>query len=224
MPPKKAQKTTLPHAIHLIGGRWRRRRIDIPSHTVVRPTPSRVRQTLFDWLGTHLQGKTCIDACAGTGALGLEAASRGARSVLFIEQDPVLSRRLHHLCQTLVSPPEQTPEKNKASFTSSLPLPLPLLRVITGRALEQMQRLTAASVEGVFLDPPFQDKALLLALLQQAMRVVIPGGWIYVETDMSPFQIGGWPTPEQGLHLYRHAQFGQVCFGVWQVRSAKWQV
>jgi 16S rRNA (guanine966-N2)-methyltransferase len=215
MPPKKTEKA-LPHAIHLIGGRWRRRRIDIPTHTVVRPTPSRVRQTLFDWLGSHLKGKTCIDVCAGTGALGLEAASRGASSVLFIERDPVLSRRLHHLCQTLLKVPGQVEKQEQEQKQGTLPL----LRVVTGRALEHMQTMGSSSVDVVFLDPPFQDKALLLALLQEAMRVLVPGGWVYVETDVPQVQIGDWPTPEQGLRMYRHAQCGQVCFGLWQVEKA----
>jgi 16S rRNA (guanine966-N2)-methyltransferase len=98
--------------------------------------------------------------------------------------------------------------------------PLPTLRVRSGHALSHLMRLESDSVHGVFLDPPFQDFSLLLALLTQAMRVLMPGGWVYVETGIAHERIPGWPTPAQGLHLHRSSQAGQVHFGLWQVTTS----
>src|SRR5450756_2414692 len=74
--------------VRIIGGAWRSRLISFPARTDLRPTPDRVRETLFNWLGQDLTGKTCLDLFAGSGALGLEAASRGARRVVMVERDP----------------------------------------------------------------------------------------------------------------------------------------
>ena len=82
-----ALMSTLPHQIRLIGGQWKRTRLGVPGMPGLRPTPDRVRETLFNWLGQDLAGWRALDAFAGTGALGLEAASRGAQSVLLVEQD-----------------------------------------------------------------------------------------------------------------------------------------
>src|SRR3954465_15139209 len=79
-----------PHEVRIIGGHWKRTRLDVPDRPGLRPTPDRVRETLFNWLGQDLSGWRCIDAFAGTGALGFEAASRGAAEVLLVEQDPDL--------------------------------------------------------------------------------------------------------------------------------------
>ncbi|WP_406672867.1 RsmD family RNA methyltransferase, partial [Natronospira sp.] len=73
--------------LRLIGGRWRGRRLSFPESGGVRPSPDRVRETLFNWLGPELVGARVVDLFAGTGALGLEALSRGAASVLFVERD-----------------------------------------------------------------------------------------------------------------------------------------
>src|SRR3954462_14527541 len=88
--PTSAPARTAPHQVRIIGGQWKRTKLDVADRPGLRPTPDRVRETLFNWLGHDLSGWQCIDAFAGTGALGFEAASRGATRVLLVEQDPQL--------------------------------------------------------------------------------------------------------------------------------------
>ena len=83
-----------PSEVRIIGGQWKRTRLPVANVPGLRPTPDRVRETLFNWLGQDLSGWRCIDAFAGTGALGLEAASRGAIEVRLIEQDGALVAQL----------------------------------------------------------------------------------------------------------------------------------
>src|SRR5215212_6919483 len=87
-------KTRLAHEVRIIGGLWKRTKLPVADKPGLRPTPDRVRETLFNWLGQDLTGLRCVDAFAGTGALGLEAASRGATDVLLVEQDPQLVNML----------------------------------------------------------------------------------------------------------------------------------
>ena len=88
-------------SVRIIAGQWRGRRLAIPRGTAVRPTPDRVRETVFNWLTDTLVGATCLDLFAGTGALGLEALSRGAREVWLVEQDAVLSQALRSIVSEL---------------------------------------------------------------------------------------------------------------------------
>lgn len=87
--------------IRIIGGQWKRTRLPVAQRPGLRPTPDRVRETLFNWLGQDLTGWRCLDAFAGTGALGLEAASRGAAAVQLVESDAALVAQLHTLQQRL---------------------------------------------------------------------------------------------------------------------------
>src|SRR5712675_3321065 len=87
--------------VRIIGGRFRGRVIRFPAAVDLRPTPDRVRETLFNWLGQDLSGWRCLDAFAGSGALGFEAASRGAASVVLIERDPQLARGLQAVRERL---------------------------------------------------------------------------------------------------------------------------
>src|SRR6187455_2539916 len=80
-------RRTLPNQVRIIGGHWKRTRLDVPDAPGLRPTPDRVRETLFNWLGQDLAGWRCLDAFAGSGALGFEAASRGASNVVLLERD-----------------------------------------------------------------------------------------------------------------------------------------
>ncbi len=93
-PAPRAPKGQPSHEVRIIGGQWRRTRLKVLDKPGLRPTPDRVRETLFNWLGQDLSGWRCVDAFAGTGVLGLEAASRGATHVLMVEQDAVLVQLL----------------------------------------------------------------------------------------------------------------------------------
>src|SRR3954464_6377836 len=91
------------HEVRIIGGQWKRTRLPVADKPGLRPTPDRVRETLFNWLGQDLDGWRCVDVFAGTGALGLEAASRGAAQVLLVEQDPDLVATLRGLKSRLAA-------------------------------------------------------------------------------------------------------------------------
>src|SRR5688500_20228263 len=91
------------HAVRIIGGQWKRTKLPVPDKPGLRPTPDRVRETLFNWLGQDLAGWRCVDAFAGTGALGLEAASRGAADVLLVEAEGVLVDQLRAVVARLAA-------------------------------------------------------------------------------------------------------------------------
>nr|MCU0927185.1 RsmD family RNA methyltransferase [Hydrogenophaga sp.] len=93
---KSAPRPTVnaPQEVRIIGGQWKRTPLPVADRPGLRPTPARVRETLFNWLGQDMTGLRCLDAFAGTGALGLEAASRGAAEVVLVENDPLLFKNL----------------------------------------------------------------------------------------------------------------------------------
>ena len=153
------------HEVRIIGGQWKRSRLPVADRPGLRPTPSRLRETLYNWLGQNLSGWRCVDAFAGSGALGFEAASRGAAEVRMFEADRALARSLGATAQRLGAAQ---------------------VRVEAGDALAGMARCAPASVDLVLLDPPFADAALLAAALAAAARVVVPGGWVYAESAAPP--------------------------------------
>ena len=173
------------HAIRIIGGQWRRTPIEVLDQPGLRPTPDRVRETLFNWLGQDLTGWRCVDAFAGTGALGLEAASRGAAQVIALEQAPALVRQLLALTQRL-----------QASG----------VQVQRADALAAMRRLPAEAFDLVFLDPPF-DGPWFEPALQAAARLVPVGGWVYLE---APVEWTDATLAPLGLQGRRHLKAGAV--------------
>ncbi len=184
-PVPKTPKGPPSHEIRIIGGQWRRTRLKVLEKPGLRPTPDRVRETLFNWLGQDLTGWRCVDAFAGTGVLGLEAASRGAAHVLMVEQDAVLVRDL-----------QDNTTRLKASMVS----------VQRGDAVSTLGRLPVGSVDLVFIDPPF-DGPWFEPALKAAARAVPVGGWIYLEAPVA------WPTEALtalGLQCERHLKAGAV--------------
>ncbi len=180
-----ANKATPPHEVRIIGGQWKRTKLRVPDKAGLRPTPDRVRETLFNWLGQDLTGWRCIDAFAGTGALGLEAASRGAAEVLLVEQDAQLVSLLRDV-QTR--------------------LDASAVRVQRGNGLSVLASQAPNSIDLVFLDPPF-DANLWDKSLRAASTAIAAEGWIYLEasaawddTRLAPF----------GLTLVRHIKAGAV--------------
>ena len=194
-PVHRASPRTPPHEVRIIGGQWRRTRLKVIDKPGLRPTPDRVRETLFNWLGQDLSGWRCVDAFAGTGVLGLEAASRGAAQVLMVEQDAVLVRNLQDNAMRL-----------QASMVS----------VQRGDAVTALGRLPAASVDLVFIDPPF-DGPWFEPALKAAVRVVPMGGWVYLE---APLQWSSQALAALGLRCERHLKAGAVHAHLLQRTSA----
>ena len=172
--------------IRIIGGQWKRTRLAVPDKPGLRPTPDRVRETLFNWLGPSLEGWHCVDAFAGTGALGLEAASRGATQVLLVEQDAALVKALHGLVQRLNATGQVT--------------------VRRGDGLASLRSVPATSIDLVLLDPPF-DANLFESALKAAHPCLRASGWLYLEAPQA------WSEDTLallGYRLHRHLKAGAV--------------
>ena len=188
---KPGKKTAAPAAskgsgeIRIIGGQWKRTRLAVAQRPGLRPTPDRVRETLFNWLGQDLTGWRCLDAFAGTGALGLAAASRGAAAVRLVEQDAALVAQLNTLQQRL----------GAANVV-----------VQRGDGTMALRQTPPGTLDLVFLDPPF-DANLFLPALQAAAAAMAPDGYVYLEAPQP------W-TDEQlsalGLAQHRHLKAGAV--------------
>jgi len=185
------RQVPLKNEVRLIGGSLRRSKLPVSDRPGLRPTPDRVRVTLFNWLGQDLTGWRCLDAFAGSGALGFEAASRGAASVLLLERDSRLARSLSN-----------SRERLKADT----------LRVECADALAWMKRAAPAGFELVFLDPPFEAAAWLQALTAAA-RLVVADGFIYLEADRL---FTADELAPLGLSLRRNGRAGAVHFHLLQ--------
>lgn len=185
---------TAAQEVRILGGQWKRTPLPVPVSAGLRPTPSRVRETLFNWLGQDLSGWRVLDAFAGSGALGLEAASRGADEVCLLERDPAL-----------VSALQATQARLKATQ----------VQVLQADALSWMaQPQRAGRFDLVFLDPPF-DADLFAPALAAAARCVPAGGWLYLEADRL-FDEGDADVRAAGLRPHRHGQAGAVHFHLFQ--------
>lgn len=174
-----------PHEVRIIGGQWKRTKLAVADKPGLRPTPDRVRETLFNWLGQDLTGWQCVDAFAGTGALGFEAASRGAKQVLLLEQDAALVAQL-------------TSVKTKLDAHA--------VQIQRGDGVSALRRASPGSVQLVLLDPPF-DSGLYEAALAAAAGAVASGGWVYLEAPVAWKDEALAPL---GLVLYRYLKAGAV--------------
>jgi 16S rRNA (guanine966-N2)-methyltransferase len=187
-PSKTAKPRTtaaLPGQIRLIGGRWKRHLLPVPDRPGLRPTPDRVRETLFNWLGQDLSGWRCLDAFAGTGALGFEAASRGATQAVLVERDAALCAGLR---------------------ATQARLGAEGVRIEQAEVLAWMRRQSDAAFELVFIDPPFEAD-LFAAAVEAAARLVVTDGWLYLEADR---RFDDSALAAHGLALHRHLKAGQV--------------
>ena len=173
------------HEVRIIGGQWKRTKLAVADKPGLRPTPDRVRETLFNWLGQDLTGWRCIDAFAGTGALGFEAASRGAKEVTLVEQDTALVAQLKRVQTQL-----------QASAT----------QIVRGDGIAALKQLDPASMDAVFVDPPF-DSVLFEAALQAAGRAVALDGYVYLE---APILWTDAQLESAGLKVHRHLKAGAV--------------
>ena len=181
------RKTIPPGEVRIIGGLYKRTKIPVASLPGLRPTPDRVRETLFNWLGQDLNGWRCADVFAGTGVLGFEAASRGAADVIVCEQDPLLVDKLKALQIKL-----------KAST----------VKVERGDGVSLLRRVSPASLQLIFLDPPYESTAFEAALKAAAQAVATPG-FVYLEAPKA------WTDEEllgPGLKVHRFVKAGAVHF------------
>ena len=189
---KNTQSKNAQGELRIIGGKWRSRKLTFPDSGGVRPTPARSRETLFNWLNFHLAGARCLDLFAGSGALGLEAMSRGAAECVFVDHTPALVQALN---------------KN-----------LTLLKADSARVVARDIDVFLAgggeSFDIVFIDPPFRQGWLprLLPALAEG-NWVRPGSWIYLEHESELTT----PTVPTGWNLHRQKRAGQVCYCLFRV-------
>ena len=180
-----AKPSAAPGEVRIIGGQWKRTRLPVAKLEGLRPTPDRVRETLFNWLGQDLGGWRCLDAFAGTGALGFEAASRGAASVQLVESEPALVAQLHAWQQRLQAA---------------------AVRVQRGDGVAALRHSAPGSLDVIFLDPPFGG-----ALFEPALRAALPAlaaqGFIYLE---APERWSDEALADLGLSLHRYLRAGAV--------------
>ena len=181
-----ARKTVPPGEVRIIGGQYKRSKLPVANKPGL-PTPDRVRETLFNWLGQDLSGWRCTDVFAGTGALGFEAASRGAAEVVLCEQDAALAAQLRAI-------------QDKLHAT--------MVKVERGDGLAVLRRLSAASQQLVFLDPPF-DSPLFEPALRAAAQAVADPGYVYLEAPQA------WTDEallDYGLQVHRSGRAGAVFY------------
>jgi 16S rRNA (guanine(966)-N(2))-methyltransferase RsmD len=184
--------------IRIIGGQWKRTLISVPDREGLRPTPDRVRETLFNWLGQRVDEWRCLDLFAGSGALGFEAASRGAEAVIFVESSPVAARAIATLIGKLGAADR--------------------LQLIQTNAMDWLARQSANTppFDLVFLDPPFGQN-WLEQVMPRLSAILAPGGLVYVESDapVSP----DWAA-RFGLALVRADKAGLVHYHLLQAHDA----
>ena len=193
---QRAPSAGAPHEVRIIGGLWKRSKLPVADKPGLRPTPSRVRETLFNWLGQDLSGWRCLDVFAGSGALGFEAASRGAVQVVLVERDGQLVRGLR-----------DTHARLKAGSR---------VQVEAGDGLAFLRRCGAGSFDLVFIDPPF-DAGLFDAALAAALPALSPAGCAYLEADTA--------YTDERLHgtgwaVFRASRAGAVHFHLLKPSSA----
>ena len=195
-PSPSARRGPSARTLRIIGGLWRGRRLRFPSSHEIRPTPDRVRETLFNWLAARVPNARCLDLFAGSGALGLEALSRGAVHVTFVERDPAAAREI---TARLVEWGTRAASVEQADARGFL------------------QRAPGPPFDIAFLDPPFAS-----TLLEETAMRLEQGGWlssgalIYVECPAAatPRLPAAWTAVkakragEVGYHLYSRATRG----------------
>jgi 16S rRNA (guanine966-N2)-methyltransferase len=186
----KTARAARPGSVRIIGGRWRGRRLQLPALTDLRPTPDRVRETLFNWLAPVVDGARCLDLYAGSGALGMEALSRGAAYVCFVDSSAAAARSLRVSLDKLGALGAYIAETQAETYLAGVPEPFDI----------------------VFLDPPFAINALenLCTLLERGW--LKPAARIYLESSRAQ----SLPALPPGWRLLREKTAGQVRFALAQ--------
>lgn len=177
-----------PNTLRIIGGNWRGRRINFPNSSDLRPTGDRIRETLFNWLQPYTPGARCLDLFAGSGSLGLEALSRGAESVRFIENHSAAAAAIR---------------------TALARLEITTAQVLQADVLRYLESTTAQPADIVFVDPPFGTD-----IINACCRLLEQHGWlksdalIYLEQDKNQSA----PELPENWIFHRQARAGQVAF------------
>jgi 16S rRNA (guanine966-N2)-methyltransferase len=176
--------------LRIIAGQWRGRRLRFPALPAIRPTPDRVRETLFNWIGARVSGARGLDLFAGSGALGLEALSRGAAAVRFVEQHAGAARQLAHVLAEWHAPHGQVSCSEALRFLAGEPTAFDL----------------------VFLDPPFDSGLLAPAAERLESRGwLAPGALVYVESAARK-ALPALPVSWQALRAKRAGEVGYHLF------------
>src|SRR5690554_565436 len=196
-PSKGAAKNTgAGGELRIIGGDWRSRKLRFPDAGGVRPTPARTRETLFNWLSLHIAGSDCLDLFAGSGALGLEALSRGAGQATLVDNNTALAAALRGNLRLLGS---------EAGT------------VICANVDTYLSQRSRHPFDIIFMDPPFHQGWLTTLIpLLNTQGWVKPGGWVYVEHESdlpSPAAPANW-------QLHRQKTAGQVTYCLYRVVQA----
>ncbi|MBW4934825.1 16S rRNA (guanine(966)-N(2))-methyltransferase RsmD [Marinobacter sp. F4206] len=180
--------------LRIIGGDWRSRKLRFPDAGGVRPSPARTRETLFNWLSFQLAGSDCLDLFAGSGALGLEALSRGAGSATLVDHTPALARALRDNLRLL---------KSKKGT------------VVCASVDTYLAHRERAPFDIVFMDPPFRQGWLerIIPLLDE-QGWLKPRGWVYIEHESDRTT----PAVPAHWHLHRQKTAGQVTYCLFQVQ------
>ena len=191
-PPKANPAHSGDGQLRIIGGQWRSRQYNSPMAAGLRPTPNRVRETLFNWLAPYIEGAKVLDLFAGSGALFLEALSRGATSALALDLNPAAVSSLRGHLQTLKCDNGQLQQVDALLF---------------------LQSPGATPFDVVFLDPPFSQNLLLPACTHLEQNGWLAAdAWVYTESENAPSSLGmpgNW-------RLHREQKAGQVYYALWQ--------
>lgn len=192
---KQPTQATRSNQVRIIAGQWRSRKLSVPDAPGLRPTPDRIRETLFNWLAPYIQGARVLDAFTGSGALFLEAMSRGASTGLALDLN--------------------------AEAVNNLRSNLALLHctnaeVLTVDALQYLNNPAAQGFDIVLLDPPFHQALLLNACqLLDSQHWLKQDAWIYTESEQAPSSL----AVPSSWRLHREKRAGQVHYALWKKLS-----
>lgn len=180
----------LTNSFRIIGGKWRSRRLQFPANVAIRPTLDQIRETVFNWLQPVIVGTRCLDAFAGSGALGIEALSRGAAHVTFIDQDRQAIQAIDSNLQLLKS-------ESHNAFTLSMP--------------RDLSSLNSMPYDIIFLDPPFRSE-----LLDQTLEVLLHSPLITAETLIYVETTVTHTFSEQSWQIHRYKKTKNIGYGLLQ--------
>lgn len=186
--------TTARHQLRIQGGKWRGRNIHFPDQSAIRPTPNRVRETLFNWLRPIIHEARCLDLFAGSGILGLEALSQGAKFVQFVDRDHSACQHIEEHLQLLHATENTAVTQGDAakwliSANKSLPFDI------------------------IFMDPPFAENQLVAySQLIKENNLLKKTAYLYMESNQPIALACDWK-------LHRQAKAGSVIFGLWQLND-----